>query len=152
MRVSFDLDDTLIPSADMPSEPAPFLARLILREPLSIGALPLLRELRAQGHEVWIYTTSLRLPLRIRLAFLAMGIRLGGVVNQRTHDQAMESQPDRLRGVSKYPPAFGIDLHVDDSEGVLIEGERHGFLVIRVDIRIDSWPSTVREAVATRAA
>jgi hypothetical protein len=33
---------------------------------------------------------------------------------------------------SKNPRAFGIDLHVDDSEGVKLEGKKYGFKGVRV--------------------
>ena len=40
---------------------------------------------------------------------------------------------------SKRPHAFGIDLHVDDSAGVGIGGDRHGFAVCVVDPTCDRW-------------
>ncbi len=49
--------------------------------------------------------------------------------------------------VSKYPPAFDIDLHVDDLEGVGMEGAEHGFAVVVVDMRDESWAQRVLEAV-----
>ena len=45
----------------------------------------LLRELRSEGHEVWVYTTSLREPVRLRLWFAALGVRLEGIVNGTRH-------------------------------------------------------------------
>ena len=42
-------------------------------------------------------------------------------------------------GCSKYPPAFGIDLLIDDAEGVSIEGERFGFRVFRISGNDLSW-------------
>ncbi len=53
-----------------------------------------------------------------------------------------------------YPPSFGIALHVDDSEGVRLEGEEHGFQVVVVradDERWTKWVLDVAEQVATRA-
>ncbi len=50
-------------------------------------------------------------------------------------------------GPSKYPPAFGIDLHIDDSEGVGLEGERHGFTVVVVSPEDPDWVTRVLEAV-----
>jgi len=34
--------------------------RLVFRKPLREGAVALMRELQAEGHDVWIYTSSLR--------------------------------------------------------------------------------------------
>ena len=48
---------------------------------------------------------------------------------------------------SKYPPAFGIDFHVDDSEGVKIEGEEHGFRVVIVRPDDEHWARVVLDAV-----
>ena len=48
---------------------------------------------------------------------------------------------------SKYPPAFGIDLHVDDSEGVRMEGDEHGFRVVVVRPDDENWIQRVLDAV-----
>lgn len=92
-------------------------------------------------------STPRRFARRAYLAgwFAAFGMRLSGVVNQDRHDREVGR-----RGPSKYPPAFGIELHVDDSQGVAEEGRRHGFEVIVVapgDIR---WTTWVLEAVDAR--
>ena len=51
------------------------------------------------------------------------------------------------------PPAFDIDLHVDDSEGVQIEGAQHGFRVIVVNPEDEHWTQRVLdEVVRTRSA
>ena len=42
-------------------------------------------------------------------------------------------------GCSKYPPAFGIELLIDDSAGVELEGKRYGFAVLRIDPDDDAW-------------
>jgi hypothetical protein len=55
-----------------------------------------------------------------------MGVRLDRVVNQVRHDAAVAV------AAAKHPPAFGIDLLVDDPEGVRIEGERSGFAVLHI--------------------
>ncbi len=57
-------------------------------------------------------------------------------------------------GIVTYPPAFGIDLHVDDSEGVRLEGEEHGFHVVVVRPDDERWTKRVLDAaeqVATSA-
>lgn len=109
--------------------------RLVFREPL--------RELQTDGHEVWIYTSSLRSKRYLYLWLLCAGIRLGGVVNAIAHANALRGRPV---GQSKYPPAFGIDLLVDDSAGVEAEGDRHGFRVVTIDPGDQYWTSKVKAA------
>jgi len=61
MRISFDLDDTLVCyQPGVPQEPRlPWYLRwLVADEPLRRGTMNLICELRRYGWEVWIYTTS----------------------------------------------------------------------------------------------
>jgi hypothetical protein len=144
MRIAFDLDGMLIPAPGSPMavEPLGLLARLVSREQIRAGTPGLLAALRRRGHETWLYTTSYRSPLRLRAWFAAFGVHLDGIVNQ-AHQEAI------VRRVvsSKYPPAFGIDLLIDDSEGVAQEGRRHGFAVLRVVEHDTAWCSRVDLAV-----
>lgn len=48
-----------------------------------------------------------------------------------------------LIGCSKYPPAFGIDMLVDDSPGVVLEGQRYGFRVIQISPEDEQWVKKV---------
>jgi hypothetical protein len=150
LRIAFDLDDTLIPcDFSFPLEPRPWLARLLGSEPLRAGSVDLLRALRTSGAQLWVYTTSLRDPFAVWLQFLLHGIRLGGVVNQDRHLKKMQGwkgQPS-ARDCSKYPPAFGIDLLIDNSEGVVLEGRRWGFRVLHVRPDDLTWAQSVRAAV-----
>jgi len=144
MRIAFDLDRTLIPApgSTMAVERLGVLARTVSREPIRAGAPRLLGALRGRGHEIWLYTTSYRSPARLRLWFAAFGVRLDGVVNQARH-RAVVGQ----KSCSKYPPAFDIDLLVDDAEGVAMEGARHGFRVLRIDELDAAWCMRVERAV-----
>jgi hypothetical protein len=153
MRISFDLDDTLICyREDAPREPRPPWHRRLLapREPLRLGAPSLVRALSERGWEVWVYTTSYRSPASVRRWLRSYGIRVARVINQDAHDRLFR----RARGdrpPSKYPGAFGIDLHVDDSDGVRLEGERHNFRVVVVAPDDDDWAEKVLAAAeATR--
>lgn len=144
MRISFDIDYTLVCGPDVPSEQHVSWWRLWrYNESIRCGTHALLSTLAASNHELWIYTTSYRSPRYLVGWFSAFGIRLSGVVNQARHDRAVGR-----RGPSKYPPAFGIDLHVDDSPGVAEEGRRHGFDVIVVSRGDTQWTARVLEAVA----
>jgi hypothetical protein len=155
MRIAFDLDDTLIPCAyRFPVERPTLLARCLGCEPLRLGAHALLRALRAGGHELWVYTTSLRSPWSVRLQFLSYGARLGGVVTGATEEHVcrLRGQGHGPRYCSKYPPGFGIHLLVDDLEGVGVEGERFGFRVLRVAPDDERWAEKVLAEVGGGAA
>jgi hypothetical protein len=149
MRIAFDLDDTLIPCAhDFPVEKPTLLARLLSAAPLRRGAVELLRELRGRGCDLWVYTTSLRNPFSVWLTFRAYGIRLRGVVNHDRHVRHLQGRYPDPRQCSKYPPAFGVDLLVDDSEGVRQEGQRYRFRVLWLHPRDEGWAAKVRAEVA----
>jgi hypothetical protein len=144
MRISFDLDDTLICyGAAAPHEPntVRWWARLRRGEPLRLGAAALLTEL-AREHELWVYTTSYRHPLAVSWWLRGYGVRVRRVVNRNRHKRRFGR-----RGRSKNPAAFGIDLHVDDSWGVWLENraERNVCVVLADD---PDWVRKVRDAVA----
>jgi hypothetical protein len=146
LRVSFDLDDCLICcDPAVPSEPRGFLHRMWFREPLRLGTIQLMKDLIRQGWRVWIYTTSYRSPLGLKWWFRWQGVRLEGVVNQAIHIGRV-TRAFGGAGPSKYPRAFGIDLHVDDSEGVRTEGLKWGFEVVVVRPDDARWRERVLEA------
>ncbi len=154
LRISFDLDDTLICYQDgVACEPnrVPRLLRPWYREPIRAGAPALMRELSAQGWDVWVYTTSNRPPGPLRVWFGFYGVRLGGVVNQDIYDRWAARNGGRSGKPSKYPPGWNIRLHVDDSDGVEWEGRRHGFSVVVVSPDDPDWADRVREAAARYA-
>lgn len=146
MRIAFDLDGTLIPAPGSPmrTEHCSRLARFISSEQMRESAPMLLNELRRQGHEVWLYTSSLRSPARLRFWFASFGVRLDGIVNLARHTSVMEGNAITC---SKYPPVFGIELLVDDADGVRLEGERHGFSVLCVREDDPSWFVRVKDCV-----
>lgn len=148
MRISFDIDDTLVCSARVPAEqPLARWRRFWYSERLRAGTTELMRELIRMRCEVWFYTTSYRTPRYLTGWFRCLGVPIAGVVNQDLHDRVVGR-----RGPSKYPPAFGIDLHVDDSEGVGMEGRQHGFAVVVVAPEDRDWVGRVLAAVATSPA
>jgi hypothetical protein len=132
MKIAFDLDGTLVPrpGSSMRVERLGLFSKTISREEIRAGTPPLLNGLRKRGHEVWLYTTSFRSPARLRMWFASFGVRLEGIVNQARHQRVLS---DRNITCSKYPPAFGVDLLVDDAEGVVLEGQRLGFSVLRIN-------------------
>jgi hypothetical protein len=149
MRISFDLDDTLICyQSTVPRErPLPWYLRLFaVDEPLRLGARALLRGLRERGWELWIYTTSNRSPGSVCRWLRCHGINVAGVINQDVHESTLRRTPGDYPP-SKNPRAFGIRLHVDDSDGVRMEGEAHGFDVVVIAPEDERWAERVWQAV-----
>jgi hypothetical protein len=144
MRIAFDLDDTLIAGAyPFPVEERGFLGRLFAHEEIRKGTVPLMRSLIEDGWDVWIYTTSFRGPLYLKSLFRLHGIRIAGVINQHHHTRRVSRCGKSYQDCSKYPPAFGIDLLVDESEGVWLESRRHGFAMVLVRPDDESWADAV---------
>jgi hypothetical protein len=136
MKVAFDLDNTLIRNDfDFPLEipKKDLFARLFGTEKLRSGTIEIFNYCKNQGWETWIYTTSFRSTLRIKTLFWVHNIRLDGVINQETHSKEV-----KIRS-SKHPPTFGLDIIIDDSEGVKIEGERFNFEVIWLKPDNENW-------------
>jgi len=152
MRISFDLDDTLIcyqPGSLYEPTRVPLLLRHWFDEPLRLGAVSMMHQLSVLGCELGIYTTSLRSPTHLRRWFAFYGIKIAFVVNEAIHQTAIEPHRFQPRP-SKYPPAFKIDLHIDDSSGVQTEGRSHGFSVIVVDPADELWHEKVLNEVKRR--
>jgi hypothetical protein len=155
-RISFDLDDTLVPplgNGDVPRDPCgvPLLLRRFFPDSLRAGARALLHQLADKGIELWVYTSSNRSERAIRTWWWLQGLpRLGGVVNGRKHWERM-----RLCGIhrppTKAPALWNIDLHVDDCQGVKVEQVMHCFSgateVLVVELTDIQWTDRVVEAV-----
>lgn len=150
IRISFDIDDTLacqLHHSAVEQSRLPACVHRWLGEPLRIGTISLTRELRRQGCSIWVYTSSGRTPSYIRRWLMLYGIRVDGVVNSVRHNHALTAH-GLSHSPSKFPPAFDIDLHVDDSEGVRIEGCDHGFRVVVVRPDDENWAQRVLTAAA----
>lgn len=149
VRISFDIDDTLACQAEHSAAEHSRLPQFVHRwlgEPLRVGTRALTRELRRQGCSVWVYTSSGRTPAYIRRWLMLYGIHVDGVVNSVRHSEAL-AERGLVNSPSKLPSAFDIDLHVDDSEGVRLEGHDHGFRVVVVRPDDEHWAQHVLEAV-----
>ena len=128
MNISFDLDSTLIPNGkEFETEKRTFMAKVFRVEKLRKGTKELFSSLEKEGHNLNIYTTSFRSKSRIRFMFWCYSIRVGKIVNQIENHQKLKSINISS---SKYPTVFGFDLHIDDSKGVEIEGNKHNFKVL----------------------
>ena len=106
-----------------------------------------MNDLRDAGHEVWIYTTSFRDQFWTRLMFRAYGTRVTRMINQRDHVRKLKQMHSKFKHCSKFPPAFGIDLLIDECQGVLLESQTFNFNVIQVDPDDNNWDNTIRQAV-----
>lgn len=149
IRISFDIDDTLachFSQGDAEYSRLPAAVHRWLGEPLRSGTRELARELRRRGCSIWVYTSSGRTPAYVRRWLLLYGVRIDGVVNSVLHKQALTAH-GFANSPSKFPPAFAIDLHVDDSEGVRMEGYDHGFRVVVVRPDDAQWTQRVLDAV-----
>ena len=63
MKISFDLDDTII-STKFSLEKESLWSKIIRAERIRLGTIALFKELRVQKHDIYIYTTSYRSKLK----------------------------------------------------------------------------------------
>jgi hypothetical protein len=142
MRIAFDLDNTLI-RAEYPfpleTPKMPFLRKIFKMEEIRAGTREIFEYYKAQNWEIWIYTTSFRSVFYIHILFFLHGIKLDGVINQKIHLENVK------KNASKHPPTFGIDLLVDDSEGVKKEGEIFDFQVVCINPKNENWINNLKE-------
>ena len=69
------------------------------------------------------------------------------IVNAAIHAAAVSGRFERSRPPSKHPGLFGVDLHIDDSNGVAVEAERLGFRALIIDPENLDWSTTVINTV-----
>ena len=144
MRVSFDLDEVLFVSPqDHKTESAlPFPLNRIYKERLRYGTRQLIPELRRQGFEVWIYTSSHRTEKYIRRLFALYGIRFDGIVNAQRHRKEVQKEHHEILP-SKMPGHYRISLHVDDENIVASYGKTYGFDVFQLNAQDDDWAEKI---------
>jgi hypothetical protein len=147
MRISFDLDDTLILKsiAGPCEETLPARKRGdAIEEKLRKGTRELFLALHEKGWEIVIYSNSFRGKSELISWFSECGLPVCEVINQQLHDQKRAASNTSCP--TKFPPWFNIDLHVDDAHAVYQEGRLHGFDVVRVSPRDLNWTSVVLKA------
>lgn len=148
MRISFDLDDTLFVSEEtFKVEPAlKFPFNKIYKERLRLGTVALLNNIRKQGIELWVYTTSYRSEHYIRGLFRCYGIYFDKIINGARH--AQEVQAGRTEAMpSKYPSKYRIDLHIDDDRSVAANGKIYGFHVFIVGGQDEEWADKIAKEI-----
>lgn len=141
MLITFDLDDTLICwQEEIPVEPLekPWYFWWFTPEPLRRGTVDIFQRLRQEGWKVGIYTTSHRRPAYIKRLFKLHGIELDTIINQDGHEKLIRRLRVK-RKPSKMPNMIGSDLHIDNSEGVLMEGKKFHFRVLVVEPLDSEW-------------
>lgn len=144
MRISFDLDETLIIPNSTSVEPINFFVHITKSERLRLGTRRLFRELKKSGHEIWIYTSSERSVSKIKTIFFFHGLILDGVINGIKHRKQSELHTSNY---SKNPLLFNIDLHIDDSDGVLLEAAESGSNVLKVLAKDKLWVDKILNEV-----
>ncbi|MFT4668231.1 MAG: hypothetical protein ACI8YQ_001023 [Polaribacter sp.] len=144
MIISFDIDETLISHVnEFQSESPTIRSRIFKTEKIRKGTIKLFQKIKEENHEIWIYTTSFRSQLKLRLTFFAYGLYPTKFINETLNRKALKKANCTA---SKNPNLFGIDIHVDDSEGVRIEGERYEFKTIIVKPDDINWQAKVLAA------
>jgi hypothetical protein len=145
MRISFDLDRTLIPGNDEFKTEYRNLFQFIFNvEKIRKGTIELFKYLQSKGHQISIYTTSYRKPLKIWFSFRSYGLKIEKIVSQTKNEGVLKKLNIKA---SKYPPAFSIDLHIDDSEGLEIEGKELNFNIIIIDPKDLNWCDKLKQKI-----
>lgn len=144
MKISFDLDDTIISRTKFSLEKETLWSKIVGAERIRLGTIRLFRELRTRKHKIYVYTTSYRSKTKVRLIFLSYGIPVDFVINQQLHEKRIKKIG---KNVSKFLPEFDIDIHIDDSVGVEMEGEKFGFKTIIISACDENWVDKVLEMI-----
>lgn len=146
--ISFDLDGTLLcgglPSLEDPDAPPLVSPSGVREDRLRLGARSLLRGLIDKGCRVWIYTESMRGRTPMQEWFATLDITVDGIVNKSIHESAWAEQGFPVRCPRKYPPWFGIDVHVDNDPEVASECAEHGCPIILIDSTEIDFEGAVR--------
>lgn len=145
MIISFDLDDTLIAKNKFDLEKRNLFQKVFGLECIRAGTVNLFRKLRSEKHKIYIYTTSHRSTLRIKWTFYIYGVSVDNIINQQKHQRKIKKLNFNC---SKFPPMFDIDIHIDDSEGVKMEGEKYGFRTIIITESDKNWTQTILNSIS----
>lgn len=146
MRIAFDLDGTLVKEdEDFPLET--IVNKHLSNECLRKGICQLFQQLLQANHEPWVYTISFRSKEQIIRLFQKYNLELPGVINYTVHTNAYPDFKGIFRGLYKYPPAFKVDLLVDNLPAIAKEGIEYNFDVIIIKPEDDQWTEKVLRKV-----
>lgn len=141
MTISFDLDDTLCSNfGEFEMEQYTILNRILWAEKTRKGTTYLFHELEKQGIKIVIYTTSLRTVFYMKRTFLSYGLKPSRFINERLNRKILDEHKCYC---SKNPRLHGIDLHVDDSKGVELEGLHNHFKVLQIAPSDEDWTNKI---------
>lgn len=148
MRISFDLDDTLILTGEgcKYEPPVKFPYSILYKERLRKGTVSLFKSLGCIKCEIYIYTTSERSEQYINRLFKLYGLRINKVINQQVHQNIVQGNRKEIMP-SKVPSKFGIDLHIDDDITVKQNGTHFGFRVLIISKDDEDWALKVLNEV-----
>jgi predicted glycosyltransferase len=140
MKISFDLDDTLIltDKDSIYEKPVRGFRALFYKEKLRKGIIVLCEELKSLGFDICVYTTSERSVSYIKKLFGVYGIKVNNVINQKVHKELVQGTRKEVMP-SKVPSKFGIDLHIDDDISVKQNGILFGFNVLIIFKGDEDW-------------
>jgi len=150
--ITFDIDDTIrLHGSSQPSEhpTISWASRIFYREPIRIGFVQVCNDLRTLGCRIGIYTTSSRSVGYIRRWMGCYGLKPDIIINSAIHETAIAGRYRHDRPPSKHPGLFGIDLHIDDSDGVAIEAKKFGFRALVISPDDMHWGASILDAVRT---
>ncbi|MBQ4045648.1 MAG: HAD family hydrolase [Lachnospiraceae bacterium] len=148
IRVSFDLDEVLFvsPATHKTEPPLHFPFNKIYKERLRLGTPKLIPALRAEGIEVWVYTSSYRTESYIRNLFRHYGVRFDGIINAQRHMKEVQEGRREIMP-NKLPNFYHISLHVDDETVFASYGKQYGFKVYELNAQDDDWADKIIEQV-----
>ena len=141
MRLSFDLDDTLVTRIHSWTFEPGLPGFREDSEYLRLGTVELFNWIRQNGHEIWIYTNSYRGFKNLTDWFTHCNIPVDQAINQVLHDEARMKLDPRNR-VQKFPPWFEIDMHFDDLDE--LASVDNIFQVLPTD---DNWVETIKNYI-----
>ena len=148
MNISFDLDSTLITGGnEFETESRSLIAKLFGIEKLRKGTPILISELQKNGHTVNIYTTSFRKKSQVRFTLRYYGIKVEQIINQVENQKTLSKLNIYS---SKYPTAFGFDIHIDDLRGVGMESEKYNFDAIIIEPSDKNWSAKIKNEIDKR--
>ena len=148
MKLSIDLDDTILVRHDFPFieiNTSP-LERGAIIEYFRAGTRKLFEYLESKNFEIGIYTNSYRGKSDLEKWFRENDFPITFIINQQIHDSRIDQEKNRYSLPDKCPHLFDIDIHIDDLPEIKEECEKYGSKVILAPSDED-WVEKVIEEI-----